>query len=85
VGEIDENAITFDIEGAVERHEEEVQERAEQADADSVRLDKALGFKTIPLKDQKVVTRFLAVIEDKHGKAGAEALIQHMREVLGSI
>lgn len=82
VGQIDEDQITMDIGGAVEAHEAEVEERAAQVDGDEVRLDKAFGFKVVPLRDQKVVTRFMAEIEAHHGVGGAEALIQHMREVL---
>lgn len=82
IGEIDENSISIDIDQAVETHEADVDQRAAAADDLDVRLDKALGFKTIPLRDQKTVTRFLAVIEEKTGKAGVEALIEHCRLVV---
>lgn len=84
VGEIDDDAITFDIEGAVEAHEADVQERSEKVDEDTVRVEKALGFKSISLKDQKVVSRFMAVIEDQTGAKGSEALLIHMRQQLGT-
>lgn len=84
VGEIDMDAVVGDIDLAVEQHEADVDERAAQADEDSVRLDKAFGFKTIPLPSQKTVTRFMAEIESTTGKTGAEALIEHMRSALAA-
>jgi ParB-like chromosome segregation protein Spo0J len=82
IGEIDDDAITMDIAGAVETHEADVQNRAAEADKADVRIDQALGFKTIPLAEQKTVTRFLAVVEEQTGGKGAEALLIHMRQVL---
>jgi ParB-like chromosome segregation protein Spo0J len=85
VGEIDEDSITIDIGEAVETHEADVEERAAAVDGNEVRLDKAFGFKVLPLRDQKVVTRFMAEIEVKTGLAGSEALIVHMKNALGAI
>lgn len=82
VGELDEDAISLDINTDIETHEAEVSERAEKADGEDVRLDKALGFKTIPLPAQKIVTRAMAVIEEQTGKQGADALIAHMRAIV---
>lgn len=82
VGEIDDDAITFDIDAAVEAHEAEINERAAKADEDSVPLSKVFGFKAIPLREQKVVTRFMAEIEASTGKTGVDALIAHMRSVV---
>lgn len=82
VGEIDESTITMDIDGAVEAHEADVEERSSAADNSMVRLDKAFGFKELPLKDQKVITRFMAEVEAKTGKAGPDALIDHMKSFL---
>lgn len=82
IGEIDDAQITLDIAGAVETHEQGVQDHSDVTDSAEVRIDKALGFKTIPLRDQKTVTRALAVIEAQTGKAGAEALLSHLRAVV---
>lgn len=79
-GVIDEDAITLDLDGAVDAHEADVEAHSTSIDISQVRLDKALGFKTIPLRDQKTVSRFLAIAEAETGKVGAEALIEHMRQ-----
>ena len=82
IGNIDEDSITLDIDGAVETHEADVADKAAAMDDDTVRLDKAFGFKSLPLRDQKTVTRFLAVAEEQTGLTGADALLEHMRQVL---
>lgn len=78
-GEIDTDSLTQDIDAAVEKHEADVSERAEKADEDDVRLDKVFGFKTVPLRDQKHLSRFLAEIEAFTGQKGAEALVTFAR------
>jgi hypothetical protein len=78
VGEIDTDALVDDIDMAVGLHEQDVDDRAAAADEDVVRLDKAFGFKTVPLPSQKTVTRFMAEIEASTGKVGDAALIDFM-------
>lgn len=85
VGEIDTDSLVDDIEMAVEAHEEGVAETAAAADEDSVRLDKAFGFKTIPLPAQKTVTRFMALIEEGMGLQGPDALIGFMRDYMAKL
>lgn len=82
VGEIDTDSLVGDIDMAVEAHEEGVANTAAAADEDTVRLDKAFGFKTIPLPAQKTVTRFMAMIEESLGKTGPDALIAFMGDYL---
>lgn len=85
VGEIDEESLVIDMDIAVESHEEAISDAAEAADNHDVRLDKAFGFKTIPLRDQKVLNRFMAEIEASTGETGVNALVSHMRDVLESV
>lgn len=84
VGEIDTDSLVLDMdmEDAVLAHEEGIDASAEAADTSEVRLDKAFGFKTIPLRDQKTVTRFMAEMEARTGKPGMAGLITHMQEML---
>lgn len=78
VGEINADSLVDDMDLAMDAHEAGIGETARKADADEVRLDKAFGFKTIPLRAQKTITRFMAEIEAKTGKTGAAALIDFM-------
>lgn len=78
VGVIDQETIVMDMADAVETHEKDIDDRADSADKEDVRLDKAFGFKTVPLKDQKTLGRFMAEIEASTGKSGWEALKSHM-------
>ncbi len=74
VGEIDTDIITDDMTSAVEQHEQDVSDKADEVAGEGVRLDKAFGFKTVPLNDQKHISRFMAEIEHETGLKGAEAL-----------
>lgn len=84
VGVMDEDTLVMDLDSAVEQHEVEVEERAEKAGSEDVRLDKAFGFKTVPLKDQKVISRFMAEIEARTGLKGPDALVDFMRTELAA-
>lgn len=84
VGEIDGDALTDDIFEALEAHEADVEETAKAADEQTVRLDKAFGFKVVPLPDQKTITRFMAEIEAKTGLKGPDALLKHMKTALAA-
>lgn len=79
VGEIDEATLVIDMDEAVDAHEADVAERSEKADTEEVRLDKVFGFKTVPLRDQKHLSRFLAEVERFTGQLGAEALVTFAR------
>ena len=82
VGEIDQDSLVLDLDAAVADHEEDVTASSDRADEDNVRLDKAFGFKNVPLRDQKVVSRFMAEIEASTGLTAQEALLTHMRDYL---
>jgi hypothetical protein len=84
VGIMDDDSLVIDMDGAVTQHEADVDAKAAEADGTEVRLDKAFGFKTVPLRDQKVISRFMAEIEATSGKSGQEALISYMRDSLAA-
>lgn len=84
MGEIDVDIVIDDMTAAVEKHEQDISEKAEEVDDQEVNLTKAFGFKTIPLKEQKYITRFMAEIEAKTGKSGVNALLSHVKGVLAA-
>lgn len=82
VGEIDLGSMTDDVVADVVRHEADVKDSSDRAEASEVALAKVFGFKSVPNKDARTITRFLGVVEEQTGKSGAEALIAHMAGVL---
>jgi hypothetical protein len=82
VGLMDDDSLVIDMDDAVTKHEQDVDDQAAAADGEDVRLDKAFGFKVVPLRDQRVITRFMAEIEAKSGLTGSEALVSYMSDCL---
>ena len=79
---MNDDILVEDMGLAVDRHEKDISDRAEEVDDEDVRLDKVFGYKAIPLKDQKYIGRFLAEIEAKYGVKGPAALVAHARATL---
>lgn len=82
VGEIDVETLTDDIQTAVVEHEETVSKVASEAEDSEMPVAKVFGFKKVPVRHVRTITRFLGVIEEKHGEEGLDALVNHMEEVL---
>lgn len=77
---IDDTKFIADIDEAVREQASETIEKVSAADDKLVPIAKALGFKTIKTKDEKYVAAFIATIEQKTGKEGADAFIQYVKE-----
>lgn len=81
LGEMNDASISTDIEADVDAFDDEVDQTAKNLAEKEIPLAKAFGVKTLPLKQQAVVSRFMARIEAATGKTGAEALIAHMETI----
>lgn len=77
--EINMDGFVDDLDAAVDRQTEETKATVAAIDKKDVPIAKALGFKTITLKDEKHVAAFLAQIESDTGKQGADAFIEHTK------
>jgi ParB-like chromosome segregation protein Spo0J len=75
VGLIDEDTLVIDMDTAVEAHEADIDAKSDELDDEQVRLDKAFGFKTIPLRGQRIISRFLAEAEALSGRKEADLLV----------
>ena len=78
LGDLDMDALAFDLESKVQEQAQETLEKIEEADLRIVRIDKALGFKEIQGKDERTVARFMAYAEEATGKEGAEAFVDYI-------
>lgn len=79
LGEMKEEAFVMDLDAEVSAQSAETVEKIKEADEKPVKIEKALGFKTIQGKDERFVARFMAQIEAETGKAGAEAFVEFVR------
>lgn len=82
LGNFNEQAFVDDIEVEVAKQSEEATKKVEQADNNDVKIDKALGFKTIKGKDERHVAKFMAQIEADTGLAGAEAFVTFVKSLM---
>lgn len=76
LGEMKIDAFVADLDAEVSAQSEETVKKIEEADEREVKIDKVLGFKSIKGKDERVVTRFMAVIEAKTQKFGVNAFVE---------
>lgn len=82
LGDFNEAAFVDDVELEVAKQSEESAKKVEEVDARDVKIDAALGFKTINGKDQRHVARFMAQIEADTGKVGSEAFVSFIKSVM---
>lgn len=82
LGEIKEEAFSVDLNAEVAAQTAETIRKIAEADENPVKIDKALGFKTIRGKDERLVSRFIATIEAETGKTGAEAFVEFVRSII---
>lgn len=75
LGDMNVGAISEDLDGDIDRQDEETSEKVKATDASSEKLVKALGFNAIPIAAVKHVRRFLADIESETGLKGDAAFV----------
>lgn len=74
------DAFVPDLDIAVAKQSGESARKIEEADERPVKIDAALGFKTIQGKDEQAVAFFMAIIESETGLTGAEAFVKFAGE-----
>ena len=79
MGELNAGAFVEDLDAAIAAQDIETVQKVAEVDEKEVRIDKALGFKSIKGKDERLVAIFMAQLEGDTGKTGAEAFIDFVR------
>ncbi len=74
------DAFVPDLNEAVSKQSGESSRKLEEADERPVKIEAALGFKTIQGKDEQAVAFFMAIIESETGLSGAEAFVKFASE-----
>lgn len=82
IGEISTGAFMVDLESEVAAQNAETSRKIEETDERPVKIDKALGFKSIQGRDERVVARFMAQIEAETGKTGADAFVTFISSIM---
>lgn len=82
LGDFNEEAFVEDIDIEVEKQAKESASKVAEADEKDVKIDQALGFKSIKKADERAVARFMAQIESDTGKSGSEAFVTFVKSVM---
>lgn len=82
LGEVNMDAFMADIDHEVAAQAAETANKIDEKDSREVKIDKALGFKTVMGKDERYVARFMAQIEADTNKVGAEAFVEFVRSIM---
>ncbi len=82
LGEFDENMFVEDIVSAVKKQTEDNRAAVETTDQQTTSVSDAFGFKRVTVAQLRVIRGFIAKIEAKTGKKGADALIAHIEEAV---
>jgi len=79
MGALNSDAFIADLDAAVTRQVEETAATLAAVDGKQVKIEKALGFKSIKGKDERYVTIFMSQLEAETGKTAAEAFIDFVK------
>ncbi|OYV36826.1 MAG: chromosome partitioning protein ParB [Rhodospirillales bacterium 20-64-7] len=84
LGEIADEAFSVNLDEEVERQSAETATKIKQTDERPVKIEKALGFKTIAGKDERAVARFMARIESETGLEGSLAFVDFVSKIMAA-
>jgi ParB-like chromosome segregation protein Spo0J len=84
LGDFNADAFVGDIEVEVAKQADESAQKVAEVDAREVKIEKALGFKSIPGADERHVARFMAQIEAEMGATGSEAFVRFIKGVMAT-
>lgn len=83
LGEIDESAFVEDLDSEIKKQSEETKAAAAMVAELPVRIEKALGFKTIKGSDERAVATAMALIEGETKLTGVDAFVKFCRIMAG--
>lgn len=81
LGEVKEEVFALDLDEEVRLQAAETGKKIEETDEKPVKIEKALGFKTVQVRDERWIVRFMAQAEAETGKTGAEAFVEFIRNL----
>lgn len=79
MSELNDDAFISDLDSALAEQGEETARLVNEIAVAQVKIEKALGFKTVDGKDERHVATFMALIEEETGKTGAEAFVDFIK------
>lgn len=84
LGEINDGIFVEDLDSEVSKQSEETSRKIEEVDEREVPVAKALGFKSIPAKDEKHVAGFMAILEEQFGLDGMDSFVAFAKQMVST-
>lgn len=83
LAEINEESVVPDIVEVAREQADEMVEHIAEADERDVRIADALGFRYVAGSSQRVISRFMARIEEETGELGSDAFVSFCKNYIG--
>lgn len=80
--ELDDDLLISDVSAEASRIAEENEEITEEISESTLKIADAFGFKEVPVRDGRTIIRWVAMMEEMTGRAGAAALVEYARRDL---
>lgn len=84
LGEVNVSAFVDDLDSAIEEQNQETAKAMTESSERAVKIDKALGFKTISGKAERSVAMFMAMIVGETGKSPELAFVEFVNTFVNS-
>lgn len=78
---MNDTAIIDDIDAAVLEQNEETRQSVDDAASRDVRIEKALGFKSVKGKHERAVVRFMANLEEQYGLSPEDSFVSFINDL----
>lgn len=82
LGIINNDVFIDNLDAEVDKQNQETAERIAQVDDREVPAIKALGFKSVPARDEKHIVRFMALLEDQFGGSPQSAFVAFAKQMV---
>lgn len=82
LGELTDTSFVDDLDSEIAEHTAETHTKIEEIDEKSVAIGKALGFKSVLIKDEKYVKAFISILEEQFDTEGEEAFVKFAKKIV---
>jgi ParB-like chromosome segregation protein Spo0J len=82
LGDFNADAFVDDIEVEVDKQAKEAAKKVEEVDEKDVKIEQALGFKTVKKNQERHIAAFMAQVEADTGLTGADAFVDFCQKVM---
>jgi hypothetical protein len=82
IGELNEDIFVNDLEEQVSAQSAETEDKIADVDRKLVPISKAIGFKSVEIKQEKHIVRFMAIVEDQFKLGPEESFVAFAKQMI---